>query len=404
MKIHNHFRGRSQAVPALLAGIILSCVGIAFNVSHGWALGGSDQLRAGGMALAFLGCILLKDSLLGALAKSIKSGKIGIAVLCLIGLLLGATGSFMAAFGSASEGREEKSDPRAAAMQAFQMAKKTEAEAERRLSEIGTTIPVAQARANVSAALAQIDPGIAKRTAGCTSFPTVDVGPRVQAVNRSTCQPVVEAIANVEISAEADTLRAKLAEARETISRGAPKSADPMADNISAIWKRFTGEGQADVGSILSLLVAVIVEIGAPVAWAIWMLSAPKVAPVATPKITVAEEPATVATPAANDDTDLGNVTEFELAKVAAFFRSDIEPAGGPGGGGRVIRPRRWQRDEVRADLTERLNRGENWPSQRSMASTYGVPTSTLSEWLKHWAEEGEEVRRQRIGRRKMVG
>lgn len=100
-----------------------------------------------------------------------------------------------------------------------------------------------------------------------------------------------------------------------------------------------------------------------------------------------------------------GGITDEELAAVARLFRNDGEPDGsGPGGGGKVIRPRRWHRDEVRADLTERLARGEQFPSQRAMAAMYAVPTSTLSEWFSAWSSEGLTVKRQQIGRRKRVG
>lgn len=134
-----------------------------------------------------------------------------------------------------------------------------------------------------------------------------------------------------------------------------------------------------------------------------------EVAKTERPKIIVSEAPAPVAPEAefaARKSASLAmndNITDLELAAVAKLFRGDIEPVD-PNGGGKVVRPRRWHRDEVRADLTTKLERGESFPSQRAMAAIYGVPTSTLSEWFSAWIDEGMEVNRTQIGRRKVVG
>lgn len=262
--------------PAFLSGVLLSGVGIAFNVSHGWSLGGSDTLRAGGMALAFLGCIALKDSLLGKIWVAIKDRRFGLAAMCLLGFLLGSTGSFIAAFGSASEGREERADPRQAQIVAFKTASDAAKDAEKRLAELGRVPTAAEAKASVSRLLNNVDPSIAKRTAGCTNVDGNGAGKKVIAVNREACQPVIEAQAIVAKASEAEGLRAKLDTARETISKGAPKAADPLVTNVSALWAKITGStGEIDVGAILSLIVALIVELGAPISWAIWQMSAP---------------------------------------------------------------------------------------------------------------------------------
>lgn len=129
------------------------------------------------------------------------------------------------------------------------------------------------------------------------------------------------------------------------------------------------------------------------------------------PRIVVSDEPAISpeaifeAKRAAALASD-GGVTDEELATVAALFRGDIEPDGNGGGpgGGKVIRPRRWQRDEIRADLTERLAKGDGFPSQVAMSRMYGVPQSTLSNWFDQWSAEGREISRRQVGRRKMVG
>lgn len=119
-------------------------------------------------------------------------------------------------------------------------------------------------------------------------------------------------------------------------------------------------------------------------------------------------EPVTVAPVSANDTTgqsDFGGISEFEMAKVVRLFANDVEPDGNGGpDGGNVIRPKRFTRDEVRADLTARIERGETWPSQRALAGQYGIPTTTLHDWLRVWAAEGDAVPRQQIGRRNAVG
>lgn len=131
-----------------------------------------------------------------------------------------------------------------------------------------------------------------------------------------------------------------------------------------------------------------------------------------SPQIIVSDEPAPISPEEAFAATKTAalstndNISDADLAAVAALFRADVEPdgTGGGNGGGRVIRPKRWQRDEVRADLERVIASGQSFPSQRAMANKYGVPTTTLHDWFKAWSAEGQEVRRQQVGRRKRVG
>lgn len=122
---------------------------------------------------------------------------------------------------------------------------------------------------------------------------------------------------------------------------------------------------------------------------------------------TKAAVPATMPVAPANDASGQSDfsVSDFDMSKVAALFRNDVEPDGNGGGnGGNVIRPKRFTREEVRADLTARIERGEAWPSQRALASQFGIPTTTLHDWFAVWAREGNAINRQQIGRRKAVG
>lgn len=253
--------------PALIAGTILTGVGLAFNASYGWSLGGSDILRAIGMAGVFVACVGLKDWMLGQSALAFRSRRYGLAAACITGLLIGAAGSFLAAFGSASEGRDAKADPRAAQIAAFQTASKIEKETEARLAELGSVPNPADAKAAVARALASVEPGIAKRTQGCTVF-SAEASKRVQAVNRESCLRTVEAAAVVARAEEAADLRVKLEDARKVIAKGAPKAADPLVANVQA----FLASG-IDAAAVLSLIVALIVELGAPVCWMIWQMS-----------------------------------------------------------------------------------------------------------------------------------
>ena len=123
--------------------------------------------------------------------------------------------------------------------------------------------------------------------------------------------------------------------------------------------------------------------------------------PVQTVRIGTRPEPF-VRVEDSSKQTDYPSVSEADLSNVRMLFAANDDPSG-PDGGSKIIRPRRWLRDEVRADLEARLSAGEQFPSQRAMSAMYGVPTSTLSDWLLVWAEEGARINRTQIGRRKMV-
>ena len=101
--------------------------------------------------------------------------------------------------------------------------------------------------------------------------------------------------------------------------------------------------------------------------------------------------------------TDYPALSDADLSNVRMLFVANDDPSG-PKGGTKVIRPERWTREEVRADLQARIDNGESFPSQRAMSQMYGVPTSTLSDWFRVWSEEGAEIERVKVGRRKVVG
>ncbi len=225
------------------------------------------------------------------------------------------------------------------------------------------------------------------------------------AAARDCLKNCVLALGNAVIAAQAALDKANTDYAKTN----RPPSANPLADRSGfAAW--VIDLAAAALKSLaMNGLAAGLVAFGAHGVTVPARKEAATVAPaVELPRIAVSEEPAPMALTAANDggQSDFGGVSEFELAKVAALFRGDLEPDGngGPGGGSKVIRPRRWERDELRADITERLARGERFPSQIAIHRAYGVPQGTLSGWFKQWAAEGNSIPRQQHGRRKAVG
>lgn len=338
--------------PALIAGTILTGVGLAFNASYGWSLGGSDILRSLGMAGVFVACVGLKDWMLGQSALAVRARRYGLAAACITGLLIGAAGSFLAAFGSASEGRDAKADPRAAQIAAFQTASKIEKETEARLAELGSVPNPADAKAAVARALAAVEPGIAKRTQGCTVFSS-EASKRVQAVNRESCLRTVEAAGVVARAEESADLRAKLEDVRKVIAKGAPKAADPLVANVQA----FLASG-IDAAAVLSLIVALIVELGAPVCWMIWQMSEPGKPAQAIPGIP------------ANDASVPGIVIPRNP------FPGNDPPTGG----------RRGRKPDPRiVNFSEAFREKHGRPPSGSEIKSYfpGIPTSTAYDYAK---------------------
>jgi len=224
---------------------------------------------------------------------------------------------------------------------------------------------------------------------------------RDNAAAKSCLANCVLALGNAVIAAQAalDDANAEYAKTNR------PPSANPLADRSSIPAWVIDLAAAALKSLAMNGLAAGLVAFGAHGVTVPARKEAATVAPaVELPRIAVSEEPAPMALTAAKDggQSDFGAVSEFELAKVAALFRGDLEPDGP--NGGNVIRPKRFTREEVRADLTSRIERGEAWPSQRALAAQFGLKPSTLSEWFTQWAAEGNGFNRQQIGRRKAVG
>lgn len=102
--------------------------------------------------------------------------------------------------------------------------------------------------------------------------------------------------------------------------------------------------------------------------------------------------------------SDFPSLSDTQTASIVPLFRDAESEPFDPNGNGPSKRPRRYRRDEALADLQDRIERRESFPSQRELARTFGVPTSTLSEWFDLWEGEGQLIPRRSEGRRKIVG
>ena len=109
-------------------------------------------------------------------------------------------------------------------------------------------------------------------------------------------------------------------------------------------------------------------------------------------------EPSEAATSDVSGQSDFPAVPMSDTANVVAFVRPDDDEPVPP-----TKLPRRWNRDEVIADLVGRLQRGERFSSHREMARTYGIPKSTLCDWMSLAEARGMPIARKTVGRRKCV-
>jgi DNA-binding FadR family transcriptional regulator len=67
------------------------------------------------------------------------------------------------------------------------------------------------------------------------------------------------------------------------------------------------------------------------------------------------------------------------------------------------VRPASSQRDAVLAAIRAELAAGRAFPSQRALCAAYGVPRSTMSDWLGAWEAAGQVPPRRITGRTKRL-
>lgn len=271
------------ASPAVLFGVVLTGVAAIFNAKFGYTLGGSDQLRCFGMAAVAVAALGLKDYFFGRSIVMIKERRFGVFVLCLIATLLGASVSLLAAFGSASTGQAEKSNPLQAQIDAYTAAKATEASTLEQIGKLGDFPAVTQA--DLDAALALVDKTVSRRTNGCAVIAPPGSGPKAQSWNAEACRGVLKLRPDYEKGQQAMFLYADLKAARAIIAKGAPESADALSSNLSDIWQKITGQGDVKMASVIAGIIALIVEVGGPISWAVFQLdTARNVKPVPVPE------------------------------------------------------------------------------------------------------------------------
>jgi hypothetical protein len=175
---------------------------------------------------------------------------------------------------------------------------------------------------------------------------------------------------------------------------GPPKPVAPEAENFAALAAVFGADkAKVKAGSVLVVpfLQTCLFEFGAIVG----LFFAFRHRPTVRQPIRPSDE-----TPDVSDAIGQTAIQEAQATNVLAFIRptesNDDDPTTP------TKRPRTWKRDEVIADLVGRLERREQFPSQRTLAAFYGVPTSTLSDWLRD-AESDGVLHRVKEGRRKAV-
>lgn len=264
MKTSTHDGPSKHSILLGLGATFLTGAVLYFNGSYGLTF-------SYGMAAAFIGFAIVKDAGISyAWAAHGQRGRVAAGLLGVIAFVI----SCLAAIGAASHGRQEANDPKSAQIARYDAAERQRSAAEKRLVELGRTPSAAEAEAKVSAMLAEVDRGIAKRTAACTVLAPEGNGPRQQAANREACQPVIDAKAFVVKAKEADDLRAKRDAADVVLAEGKPDSADAQATTLAALFSMFGAlNGIAGIQAWTNLAIGLGLEIGSPLAWAAFAAS-----------------------------------------------------------------------------------------------------------------------------------
>ncbi|WP_334151631.1 hypothetical protein [Hyphomicrobium sp.] len=170
---------------------------------------------------------------------------------------------------------------------------------------------------------------------------------------------------------------------------GPPKPITPEADNFAALAAVFGAEKEVvKAGSVLVVpfLTTLLFELGSILCLGFAFRHRP----------VKAERPSAPATDVSGQ-SDFPVIDPSEVSNVIAFIRPTDDDPKPP------KRSRSWRREEALADIAGKMRRGDAFPSQREMARTYGVPNSTLSDWLNSPEAERFGIVRRTEGRRKAV-
>ncbi|ADJ23008.1 hypothetical protein Hden_1195 [Hyphomicrobium denitrificans ATCC 51888] len=391
---------------ALLSGTVLY-----FNGSYGYREAGF------GLCVGFLGFAVVKDGAMSyAWSARGEYGRMAAGILSLIALCI----SCLAAIGAASSGKQAASDPKAAAIERYESARRTRDSADKRLAELGSVkLSRSQAEAKAADLLSKVDLSISRRTGGCTELAPKSNGPRQVAANREACQPWIEAKAVAATAGEIEVLTAKRDAAETVMSEGKPASADAQASTIAWLLSLFTKlHGIDSIQAFTNLMIGLGLEISSPLAWAVYASAKrgrgnnfrkstfPKVEKVKSEPSVAAEQ---------SDFVALDGPERFAEAKAAllgpngpsaeilAFPPPNSSPNGSPNGPKPGNRARTAAKEAALVDLQGRIAAGERFGAQVELADRYDVAPSTMSEWLGEWERSGLIPPRMSVGRCKAV-
>jgi len=240
-----------HAVSIASTGLALTGASFWFSGTYGYAEGGVA------MAIACIAFAAAKDAGLSHAFAGQGRGRIIAGVAGSIGFVI----SCFAAVGATSHNKQAATDPKAQAISAYETAVKTEKGLEARLAAMGKVLSVSDAETAVTKAV--VDPFIFKRTAGCAN--TAHKAASIAEANATACKPHVLAQQQLSKAREAATLHAEMKQARETIAGGRPAAADAQASTFARILRL---DGIDNVQAWISLLLALAIEVTAPLAWA----------------------------------------------------------------------------------------------------------------------------------------
>lgn len=170
---------------------------------------------------------------------------------------------------------------------------------------------------------------------------------------------------------------------------GPPKAATPEAENFAALAAVFGAEKEVvKAGSVLVVpfLTTLLFELGSILCLGFAFRHRP-----------MTERPSEPAADVSGQ-SDFPVIDASEVSNVIAFVRPSNDDDPKP-----PKRSRSWRREEALSDIAGKMRRGDAFPSQREMARTYGVPNSTLSDWLNSPEAERFGIVRRTEGRRKAV-
>lgn len=210
---------------------------------------------------------------------------------------------------------------------------------------------------------APVSRAVFRRTSECTDVTRDD--------SFEACKPILDlrqemglAIRKHELEKALPSLKAELDNLRR------PEAASETEDKVSGIWAWIMGLAVVFIATFGSVIFARVEH--------------------------VTIRPSDQACP--GSDADGKTATDKPATNVISFVHPDNDDDPKPD-----KRARSWRREEALEDIAGRMKRGESFRSQREMARTYGVPNSTLSDWLNSTDAERVGITRRNEGRRKAV-